>query len=137
MADLTSRVARVVAAPADRVYAAWTEAALLSGWFWPFPATFKVSAQVDGRFHFGSKVIGVSGRFIEVNAPNRLVYTWAWDDETDETRVTVEFRPTALGTEIVLEHSGNPNAEARDNHSQGWSDCISRLAPFLDQPAVS
>jgi len=119
MADLTSRVTTVVAAPADRVYAAWTDPELLSGWFWPFPATFEVAVYLDGTFHFGSSVIGVSGRFLEIDAPNGLVYTWIWDGESAETRVTVEFRPTSAGTEIALEHSGNADAETGDNHTQG------------------
>ena len=135
MADLTSRVRRVIAAPVDRVYAAWTVPELLSDWFWPFPATFDVSAEVGGTFHFGSSAIGASGRFLDVSS-GRLVYTWIWDGESDETRVTVEFRSTSSGTEILLEHSGNADTEARDNHAQGWSDCISRLGPFLGQSAV-
>jgi uncharacterized protein YndB with AHSA1/START domain len=70
-------------------------------------------------------------RFLEIDAPHRLAFTWIWDGEFDETRVSVEFRSVPDGTEIVLMHTGNADETARDNHAQGWRDCLARLGPSL------
>lgn len=131
-AELAAELSRTVAAPVDRVFAAWVTPELLDRWFWPFPATYEVDLRVGGAFHFSSDVIGVSGRFLDVERPGRLAYTWTWDAEPGDTEVRVLFRSLGDSTEIVLTHSGNPDVVTRDNHLQGWNDCIARLGPSLE-----
>ena len=61
--------------------------------------------------------------------PNQLVYTWQRQHiaGAPETIVTVEFRPHATGTELVLTHE-LPVAEARDRHEDGWNGCLNPFA---------
>jgi len=67
----------------------------------------------------------------EIAPPNRLVYTWAWEDggaaEMGETLVTVEFRGRESHTEIVLIHSLFPAEEAKQDHELGWNSYLNRL----------
>jgi uncharacterized protein YndB with AHSA1/START domain len=128
---LTSRLVTTVEAPVDKVFEAWLDPAAMAGWFWPFPATYEINAHVGGAFHFASEHIGVSGRYLEIEALALLAFTWVWDGENGETQVAVNFRSVSDGTELILEHTGNPDAETRDNHTQGWTDCVARLGPFL------
>jgi len=77
----------------------------------------------------------------EVAAPEKLVFTWAWeagggcgDSENEqpvETLVTVEFREKGQTTEVLLTHELFPNAESRDKHQEGWSGCLARLGKVV------
>jgi uncharacterized protein YndB with AHSA1/START domain len=74
----------------------------------------------------------VGGRYIEVEPPRRLVYTWAWESHGAEgeapTLVTVEFHEPAPGeTRVVLTHSGFSDRHRRDQHREGWELCVANL----------
>ena len=83
------------------------------------------------------------GTYREIDRPGRLVYTWDWledDHKVGESLVTVEFRPHADGTEVVLTHEGFPAAEATEAHVEGWTSCLEKferhLAPVASPVAV-
>ena len=72
----------------------------------------------------------LTGIFRDVRPPERLVYTWLWEEDnkgTGETLVTVEFRDLGQSTEVILTHEFFPNKEARDRHKWGWNGCLDRL----------
>jgi uncharacterized protein YndB with AHSA1/START domain len=71
----------------------------------------------------------VVGRYLEVNPPERLVFTWQWEtgEAHDETVVTLEFIDRAGKTELVLTHERFPTDSARAHHDQGWVGCLDRL----------
>lgn len=79
------------------------------------------------------EVFHLSGEFIEVDAPRRLVYTWRWESQPEfgDTRVTVEFHDRDQATEIVLRHERFPSDVARGEHEKGWSGCFERLSNFI------
>lgn len=133
--DDTTVVATVtVAAPPERVFAAFTDPAELAAWFWPerFATAYTLDVREGGAFHVRSDAMGmgVSGRYVEVAPPARLAMTWAWDGEDGpESHVLVEIGATAAGgSEVRVTHSANASAAARDGHGQGWHDCLGRLA---------
>lgn len=130
------RVQRTLAASPARVWQALTDPAALCGWFWPhasFGTTARVDLRTGGEFQIGApKVdIGVSGRYVDVEPPHRLVMTWRWDGEEAETLVTISLVPSGDGTELTLVHSRFPEAARRDQNAQGWSDCLDRLPAWL------
>ncbi len=76
----------------------------------------------------------VHGEFMEVSPPERLAYTWSWDEGpeaamagSERSLVVVEFVEDGDGTEVVLTHTGFTSAESRDNHEHGWRGCIVNL----------
>jgi uncharacterized protein YndB with AHSA1/START domain len=76
----------------------------------------------------------ISGHFLVVEVPARLVYTWTLQGPlgvTPETTVTVEFRQLGAGTELVLEHGPFPEAQVRALHAQGWENCFRRQQQLL------
>ena len=76
----------------------------------------------------------VSGIYREIEAPSRLVFTWAWhegDKRGHETIVTVALKPHGAGTELTLTQSRFESAVARDMHAQGWSSSFDCLAEYL------
>ena len=132
----TLTVDRVVAAPPERVWRAWTDPAVLAAWFWPprFETTAEVDARPGGAFRVASAPvgIGVSGAIARADPARLLETSWRWDGDDEETRVTVTFELVREGTRVVVRHEGFDSDEAVAEHVQGWNDCLDRLPAVLD-----
>jgi uncharacterized protein YndB with AHSA1/START domain len=126
---------RTLSFPPERVWRALTDPAALAAWFWPerFATVAEVDLRVGGRYRIDGPGVGmaVAGEYVAVEPPSRLVFTWRWDGEADETTVTVELAPDGTGTEITIVHAGFVDDAGRDNHAKGWSDCLDRLPAWL------
>jgi uncharacterized protein YndB with AHSA1/START domain len=75
----------------------------------------------------------VEGRFIEVDPPKRLVFTWGWAEDgmplpPGSTTVEITLEPVAEGTLLRLVHRGLPSPEACAAHEEGWAHYMDRLA---------
>ncbi|HET6212927.1 MAG TPA: SRPBCC domain-containing protein, partial [Micromonosporaceae bacterium] len=81
--------------------------------------------------------MAVSGEYLEVDAPRRLVFTWQWAGEDERTTVTVEIGAAGAGSELVLVHDRFASQAACDEHAQGWNDCLDRLPTWLSAPTVA
>ena len=132
--DLTLR--RVIEAPVERVYAAWTDPELLRRWLAPgHAAVARAVADVVVGGAFLIEMRGANGRrwlargvYREVVPLRRLVHTWRWDGSSVETLVTVEFEPeTPDTTRLTLTHSRFAEDEARQEHERGWTGCLAKL----------
>lgn len=141
----TLRVTRLIKAPRDRVFAAWTAPEEIVKWFGP--ETCRVTAaEVDlregGEYHFRVKArnsdtgetvgeMDLRGVYREVKPPGRLVYTWNWQGDAElefgETLVTVEFLDKEGFTEVQITHDRFPNGEVRDKHGYGWNGSLDKL----------
>ena len=139
------RIERTFDAPRERVFRAWTDPATFVRWFSDVPGYEVTFPELDiregGRFQFDAvsgdgKLYRVSGEYREIRAPDRLVFTWTWRDDplrgdSADTTVTVELSDRGGRTELVLTHEGFPNTGARDEHDQGWRECLDRVAAIL------
>jgi uncharacterized protein YndB with AHSA1/START domain len=93
------------------------------------------------------------GEFVELDPPNRLVYTWGWEASGGEANPvppgssTIEIELVADGSGTVLRfmHRDLPGVDATASHAHGWDHYIARLAvvaaggdpgrdPWLDGP---
>jgi uncharacterized protein YndB with AHSA1/START domain len=83
-----------------------------------------------GRFSVDVHGAPVRGRFLEVDAPHRLVISWGYagSDRLPPGASTVEVRLTARdgGTLVELEHRELP-ADERPGHATGWTHYLDRL----------
>lgn len=129
MACLQTSVA--VATDLDTAWQSFTDAARFSAWFWPaaFDTVVVIDPRVGGGWSARSKSvgIGVSGVFSQIERGRMLRTTWAWDDEPESTRVAIAFRPRVDETAIVVTHEGFGSNSTRDEHIEGWDDCLGRL----------
>ena len=129
-------------APPAKVYAAWTNPTQIKRWFGPTQVeTLSAAAdvRVDGRYRIvmrGSdgEEHDVSGVYREVVPNEKLVFTWAWRTTPErESLVTVEFKPSGQGTELIVTHQRFADEQARDHHQQGWNGCLDRLGRYLSR----
>jgi uncharacterized protein YndB with AHSA1/START domain len=139
-AETALQIKRVIKAPREKVFQAWTDPEQMKHWCAPTD-DFKTAAQIDlrvgGKYRIqmtdpsGSLHIAV-GEYKEVVPPGKLVFTWSWEDgHAEDTLVTLEFRDQRGATEVTLTHERFPSAESRDKHNQGWAGCLSRLERLL------
>ena len=131
---------RIIKAPRETVFAAWTDPELLKQWWGPGPVTCP-EAHVDlregGAYRIANleedgSITWISGTFQKVRAPEELVYTWSVNIVPgDPTLVRVSFLPHAEGTELILVHERFAVEAVRDMHLQGWNGCIDKLETML------
>jgi uncharacterized protein YndB with AHSA1/START domain len=132
---------RTFAASAEEVFDAWTDPEVLRRWWaagpdWRTPVA-EVDLRVGGRYRLSMEdpATGaqhtVGGEYREVRRPQRLVYSWSWEQDGQEpahvSTVTVEFRSEGELTTVLLEHTGLPSSDSSDRHSHGWAACLENL----------
>jgi uncharacterized protein YndB with AHSA1/START domain len=97
-------------APAARVFAAYTDPALLTQWWAPKGGSMTVEAldlRPGGRYRFaqtdvkGQRSVFV-GKYLEVKPVTRLVYTFEVEGQGNEIRATVELNETQGETHLTL-----------------------------------
>lgn len=135
------RMTRTIRADRQAVWNAWTQPEHMKKWSCPAPDGVKeltVDLRVGGTFRIAMQVEDESytafGTYREVDPPNRIVYTWDWEQESHavgETVVTVEFNEVGDGTEVVLTHVGFPAQEAKVGHEEGWGACLEHFAALF------
>lgn len=135
-------IRRTFAAPRARVFAAWTDVEMLRRWFAPDGrvtearwdvrkgATYRIAMTIPS----GEEYI-VGGVFSEVRAPERLAFTFRWeeDDKTIErdTFVTIELLERGTETEMIFTQTDFRDETSRDNHRDGWSQSFDNFARLL------
>jgi uncharacterized protein YndB with AHSA1/START domain len=138
-------VTRTFNAPPRIVFEAWTRSELLQRWWAPksFGVTF-ISCEADVRtggtyrFVFGhpasEQPMAFFGRYLEVTAPSRLVWT---NDEGGEggSVTTVSFEERGAQTLVVM-HDRYPSKEALDEaiasgSTSGFGETFEQLDELL------
>jgi uncharacterized protein YndB with AHSA1/START domain len=141
-ADSTSlRLERTYDATAEEVFDAWTNPDVLRRW-WVVQETWRTPvADVDlrpgGRYRLSMEdpasgvVRTVGGEYLEVLRPERLVYTWQWEAQSDmEAQPDAEAQPCEEGqpdAEAQAHEEGQPDAEAQA-HEEGQSGEIAHVS---------
>ena len=140
------QLTRVLRAPPGKVFAAWTDPALLERWWsgvggW-VDAKADVDLRVGGRYHLSMRddrgaLHGVVGAYTEVVPAERLAFTWTWENEPSVMRgsegslVDVALRGAPGGTQVSLTHTGLGGKRVRDMHEDGWNALLTRLFAVL------
>ena len=134
---------RFIRAPRERVYDAFVDAAALRIWKCPrglHVSEIAVDTRVGGAWRMvmeardGSQ-FKVGGVYRELRRPDRIAYTWQWEDGPmlgPETLIEVSFEEREGGTWLAMRHSGFPAAATRDAHERGWNGTLNKLTEMLD-----
>ena len=115
---------------------------MLKRWWAAQPTWTTPLAEVDvregGRYRLSMRtdegeVHTVGGKYTEIRPPERLSYTWAWEDGpepvmagSESTLVVVDFID-GDGTIVRLSHSGFVNEEISAMHAHGWEAVLANL----------
>jgi uncharacterized protein YndB with AHSA1/START domain len=133
---------RTLDAPRERTFATLTEPTELARWWGPRGFTtpeIELDLRVGGGYRFAMQPpdgdpFHLSGEFLEIDPPSRLVYTFRWDEpdpDDRETVVVLSLRAVDRCTEVSLSH-GEFTTEARlALHRAGWTDALEKLSALL------
>lgn len=139
----TAQVQTEFQAPAESVFQAWLEPAMVSRWMFgpalrdetvihiqtePHPGgvfSFLVDRQAQRLDHVG--------RYMVVEKPTKLQFTWAIGEITlNDSVVTIEIKPTATGCVLNLAHEMHPDwAEYVDRCRDAWAKMLGVLQTVL------
>lgn len=135
----TASVTRTLKATPQAVFDAWTDAHQLQQWLCPEPGVVGEALcdpVVGGSYRlvmvFSHGTEEVTGKYLVVEPPYRLVFTWRSGGVADhETRVSVDLQPVGASTEMTITHDRIPTPGARDALAPGWANVASRLDRLL------
>ena len=144
----TIRLHRVLRAPPEKVYRAFTDGDAMAKWIAPHGFVCKVhafDAKVGGSFRMSfmnfttQKAESFGGTFLELQPNARLRYNDVFDDPNlpGEMIVTVELTPAFCGCELHITQEGVPDVIPPAACYLGWQDSLLQLAnlvePNIDQ----
>jgi uncharacterized protein YndB with AHSA1/START domain len=136
---------RVFNTTPEKVWQAWINPEALKRWFGPEDSTPVLAAETDVRvgghyriaFMSGGEQHEVGGVYREVDAPRKLVFTWAWKSMPErESLVIIELVALSQGTELHFRQEQFFDEEARDGHQKGWTFALEKIARYLDSDAT-
>jgi uncharacterized protein YndB with AHSA1/START domain/uncharacterized protein YciI len=136
--------------PPERVFRALTTPDEVKQW-WGSPELYRITeSTIDLRVGglWRSTGVGsdgtpfsVSGKYIEIEPPHRLVHTWNPDWEPAggaPTTIRYQLEPTPTGTRVTVRHEGfGSRAQSCAGHAEGWERVLGWLvAHFADARAA-
>ena len=139
----TIRLHRVLKAPPERVYRAFTDAAAMCKWLPPhgFTGTMhQMDPKVGGtwRMSFTNLSAGGShsfgGEYLELEPGKKLRYTSRFDDPNlpGEMTTTIELTSAFCGTELQVTQDGIPDVIPSQACHLGWQESLTLLAQLVE-----
>ena len=132
-----TRIVQRFSAPAEHVFDAWLDPGKLRAWMFEPESRgvlrIRVDARVGGSFafierHDGRDVV-VSGEYLELARPRRLVCTWITDqDSSRQERLTIDVKALSPGCELSLTH------ETYRTTAAAWGRLLEALSRTLALP---
>ena len=144
------RLTRLIRAPREAVYDAWLDPKIRRQWWCAAEdmtcGVCDIDASEGGAYRInmtkgGDEWVTV-GEFVELDRPNKLVFTWSWEgmDFGKDSRVTVELFETQFdgkpATELVLLHEQLGTPHERSEHTSGWLGCLKSLSKHFHEAAT-
>jgi uncharacterized protein YndB with AHSA1/START domain len=136
-------VTRIIDAPRALVFRAWTDAEQVANWWGPqgFVTTFcEMDIRPGGAYRCCMRSPAGTdhwkrGVYREIVAPERIVFTFAWEDANGhlghELLTTVTFEDLGAKTRLTLHQAQFETVARRDDHRGGWTSCLERFAEYM------
>lgn len=116
-----------VDSPAERAYAAWADAAMISSWFTEHQ---EQELRVGGRYKNSD---GDSGEFLEIVPEQRLAFTWEQAQHAPGSWVAIDVMPADSGAVVRLTHNNLAQRSDAENLNEGWSWALDSMKSFLEE----
>jgi uncharacterized protein YndB with AHSA1/START domain len=131
-------LSRHIPASPERVFDAWLEKSW-GEWVGPPGVNGEVvqlEPRMGGRYRVvmhlpDGGTLAVGGIYKEITRPSKIVMSWKWEHEEQETLITLTFRAEDKGTALTIHHEGFAAPERRDSHNNGWTGSLDKLAKFV------
>ncbi len=142
MNELSLNINKTIKAPIEKVFDAWLNPKLLSLFMTPMPgmppSDVTTDAKVGGVFTIimkaGEDQLPHTGKYLEINRPNKLVFTWQSHNSIDGSTVTLLFDEMNKNTtNIRLSHEKFIDEKARDDHQGGWGNILNVLNSLMTE----
>ena len=142
MSDNTLEIKRVIKAPIERVFKAFTNAEDLKQWHSPMGLSTAMATsdlRVGGNYSIAmqnqkDETFTALGEYKEIDEPNKLVFSWNWKEGMKmpvDSTVTVRFtKINDDSTEIILTHEF-AMPEPVEGHKKGWEGVLTKLEEYL------
>jgi uncharacterized protein YndB with AHSA1/START domain len=140
---------RDFAASPQRLWRAWTDPAVLVRWLGPhdWPAVeASNNLRVGGawraclRSPVSGEELWQSGRYLRLDPPERLEFTFLWEGDNHEdgpgveTRIAVRLEALSdKHTRMHMVQSGLVSPQSAAGHTGGWSQTFDRLQTLIDE----
>lgn len=138
--EIALTITRVFDAPRSLVFKVWTTPEHLARWWGP--KDFSVPS-IKSDFREGGawrscirspegQDYWAHGTYREILEPSRIVFTFTWEEENPtDTLITVTFEDEDGRTKLTFHQAPFPTVESRDGHTEGWEECMDRLAAYV------
>ncbi|WCL49125.1 SRPBCC family protein [Leptospira sp. GIMC2001] len=144
MNDNRLLITREFAAPIELVFKAWTDTEQIK--LWSCPKGFSIpfsegEVVINGNYRTCMKSphddeFWLSGKYLEIEANKKIVFTHIWDDESQEhkheTLVTVTFAKDGDRTILTLLQENFASEGSKEGHRQGWLETLDNLSHFIE-----
>ncbi len=139
--DREIRTERVFAAPRDRVWAVYTDPALIPEWWGPRGVTTvvdKMDMRVGGDWRFVMKTdggeSGFRGTYREITPPERVVQTFEWEGLPGHVLIeTVELEDLGDRTKVTTTSLFHTTEERDGMFDAGMEDGLNESYARLDE----
>lgn len=143
--DRQFTITRDFDAPRDVLWQAWTAQAEVATWWHPRgieikPGSTANDVRVGGRYTYtmvdpaDGEEYPTAGVYLEVSAPERLVFTWAAPGDPDDAAPVVTVQLSTLAgdrTRMRFTMVGWEGAPGDGNVYDGWDSAFDMLAEYL------
>lgn len=139
----TVRLHRVLRAPAERVYEAFTDKGALERWLPPYGfigTIHDIDVREGGGYRMSFKNFGTGSshsftvEFVELVRGERIRHTDRFDDPglDGEMHVAIDLETVSCGTDLRIVQQGIPAAIPEELCYLGWQESLEQLARLVE-----
>ena len=139
----TVRLHRILKAPTERVYKAFTDKSAIERWLPPYGFTgtiHEMDVRVGGGYRMSFTNFGTGNghsftvEYVELSANERIQHKDRFDDENlpGEMLVTIDFKAVICGTELSIVQEGIPSVIPAEMCYLGWQESLEQLARLVE-----
>lgn len=143
MANNIVKLHRVIAAPVEKVFKAFTDADAMAAWLPPYGFVCKVHSmdfKLGGTYKMTFKNFttdnghSFGGEYLEIIPNELLKYSDQFDDPNlpGSMITTIEFKKVLCGTELFATQEGIPDAIPVEMCYLGWQESLDKLKRLVE-----
>lgn len=139
----TVRLHRVLRAPSDRVYRAFTDKTALEYWMPPYGflgTVHEIDVRVGGGYRMSFTNFSGGGshaftvEYLELEPGKRIRHTDRFDSDglPGAMTVTIDLKEVSCGTELSIVQEGIPAAIPEEMCYLGWQESLEQLSRLVE-----